>query len=773
MTDSLLRDGGGDDDKGVVEMRPIGSASPPPPTISISKAKNVVIEKSSGKSWKEKFQARHKNHKIKIPGARHVKEVMGSSLVSTRHIVNDGAIKRAASSIVHLTALTIAKNRLKSDQAKQVHGSGKYVLRPGSRQFFWWDIVVMISVGFTLIYTPLQVVLDKPYGNQGDFLFYFRFFIDRVVDVIFLTDVAVTFRTARSENDGTIYFDANEIAWKYLRGRFVFDLFVAFPWDLLVLACEGGKFEEFSTGTEALLRLPRLIKLFRVTRILNITKRWESHIKMNYRTVNALTTFGSFLLLLHWIACGWMLASTLLNSDESWPVVLTVTDTQEKYSVAIYWALTTLTTIGYGDVTPVLGNNVELWFNVFTMFIGAAVYAYVVGKVSEYVASKHAAREHFEKRVTHLKSYMSKFDIPPKLRDRINRYCLFIRTSEKTKFKMDGLNLLSPALRQELSLHVHIESLSNSTVFNAFVSSAVVAEAATLLQPLLYGPDEVVVSAGDKCSYMYFVRDGRMLTESTRARIGSIDAKAPTTDGDVNAVKIRSFGDGNVVFVDASQRITVVTLTFSNMLRLEKKDMMKVWANYSDCWQNAKRQLVLQLWREILTSGAITSYAGLKTSSSWRKPSPRLTKRNCIGSRTSKRRFNSKSSFAGSFRNSRWRFSPLSKSSTKRSTLDEEEKEHDDDSAEMRAEAESARASSRRRIERSRALTAANESNGLPGFFGSREMIELPPASLSPASPTRQEIRDLRRLVLDTNERMQRLEDAIRVLATEVQNGGT
>ena len=92
------------------------------------------------------------------------------------------------------------------------------------------------------------------------------------------------------------------------------------------------------------------------------------------------------------------------------------------------------------------------------MMLGAAVYAFVVGKVSEYVSSKHAAREHFESRVSHLKSYMKKHEVPVELRDRIEKYCRFIRNAEKIKFKMYGLSLLSSALRQELSLCIHIDS---------------------------------------------------------------------------------------------------------------------------------------------------------------------------------------------------------------------------------------------------------------------------------------------------------------------------
>ena len=88
---------------------------------------------------------------------------------------------------------------------------------------------------------------------------------------------------------------------------------------------------------------------------------------------------------------------------------MALNDVTAQYSIAVYWAITTLTTIGYGDLTPVLGNNLEMWFTVFVMFCGALCYAFIVGKITEYVGSKHKARSFFESRVSNLKSYMKYF----------------------------------------------------------------------------------------------------------------------------------------------------------------------------------------------------------------------------------------------------------------------------------------------------------------------------------------------------------------------------
>lgn len=51
----------------------------------------------------------------------------------------------------------------------------------------------------------------------------------------------------------------------------------------------------------------------------------------------------------------------------------------ERYVAAFYWALVTMSTIGYGDVTPT--TTAERCFGVVAMFAGTSIFAYVVGSV--------------------------------------------------------------------------------------------------------------------------------------------------------------------------------------------------------------------------------------------------------------------------------------------------------------------------------------------------------------------------------------------------------
>ena len=49
-------------------------------------------------------------------------------------------------------------------------------------------------------------------------------------------------------------------------------------------------------------------------------------------------------------------------------------DAGTQYLYSVYWALTTLTTVGYGDITPT--NNLERLYSLFALLTGALVFGY-------------------------------------------------------------------------------------------------------------------------------------------------------------------------------------------------------------------------------------------------------------------------------------------------------------------------------------------------------------------------------------------------------------
>ena len=69
----------------------------------------------------------------------------------------------------------------------------------------------------------------------------------------------------------------------------------------------------------------------------------------------------------------------------------------DNYIVSVYWSVMTMSTIGYGDVTP--KTKYERIYEIFGMILGASVYAYMVGAICSIVASLNAASAEFNQQM--------------------------------------------------------------------------------------------------------------------------------------------------------------------------------------------------------------------------------------------------------------------------------------------------------------------------------------------------------------------------------------
>ena len=94
-------------------------------------------------------------------------------------------------------------------------------------------------------------------------------------------------------------------------------------------------------------------------------------------------SFLTVLMLVHIMACFWYFTAKLEGfGPDTWVVRHGYTDesNEELYTASFYWAMTTLSTVGYGDITA--ETSLERIIAILWMFISVLYLSFVVGNLT-------------------------------------------------------------------------------------------------------------------------------------------------------------------------------------------------------------------------------------------------------------------------------------------------------------------------------------------------------------------------------------------------------
>eukprot|EP00930_Biecheleria_cincta_P001400 TRINITY_DN102540_c0_g1_i1.p1 TRINITY_DN102540_c0_g1~~TRINITY_DN102540_c0_g1_i1.p1 ORF type:complete len:685 (+),score=114.50 TRINITY_DN102540_c0_g1_i1:23-2056(+) len=376
------------------------------------------------------------------------------------------------------------------------------MLHPLSKFRVAWDILVLgTCCSFAVVQPFTYAFQDKINDASVDIIKLSEY----MMDVMFMCDVVLTFRTGYFETtdslDLRVEMDWKRVAVTYFKSWLLVDVVSAFPVWLFVPASDAAdlqitkilKIGKLSKIIKMLLALPNgeLERFDCFEDILHIT--W---LRFFYRRGNVVL---AMVLLCHWMACAIKLV------DEGFLKEYEHDGLWTEYVVAVYWSMTTLTTVGYGDITPT--TDKERLLTIVAMVVGGAFYGIVVGSISSLVAQSDLNASAFYERMDLIYAWSEHNDLPRRLRILVCRYFRHHFSQRSAAQEAQLWNDLSPELQKEVGAYIVHEDVRYNPIFDGVPFNAVV-RVQSILHSFSIFAGRTITSAGDAGSAMFMITQG-------------------------------------------------------------------------------------------------------------------------------------------------------------------------------------------------------------------------------------------------------------------------
>ncbi len=394
------------------------------------------------------------------------------------------------------------------------------VFHPDSSFKIFWNIIGMIFIIYQSVMIPFIITFDyTPSQSMG--------YLQNLQDFYFILDILVSFNTGFYYK-GLLTLTRQEIIWDYLKLWFWLDLAASFPYSMVVSPEAYFSFENqaelnktSNSNATSFIRLLKLMRMLRMIRLLRIVKikKFLTYLEdyLMSDTFNMFIQFSQlglmFVFIAHLGACFWFFIgiSEFEDKGHSWIIDAQIldSDVSVKYIVSLYYYITTMCTIGYGDIVP--KTSIEKLFASFNMLLACGVFAYIIGSLGIVFSTRYDNETIFQSKMNDLIHFLRKRKVDKFLIFKIRKYLEHVLENKK-EHKIDEhevLEILNKNLRDEIILHLNGQILKGFKLLNRFEEFCILI--AYSMHTEVINPNENIFMEGDESTKLYFITNGKVI----------------------------------------------------------------------------------------------------------------------------------------------------------------------------------------------------------------------------------------------------------------------
>ncbi|XP_038019214.1 potassium voltage-gated channel subfamily H member 6 isoform X1 [Motacilla alba alba] len=380
-----------------------------------------------------------------------------------------------------------------------------------------WDWLILLLVIYTAVFTPYSAafLLNEEQVEEKRWDCSYSCdplnIIDLIVDIMFIVDIVINFRTTYVNINDEVVSHPGKIAIHYFKGWFLIDMVAAIPFDLLI----------FRSGSDETTTLIGLLKTARLLRLVRVARKLDRY--SEYGAAVLFLLMCTFALIAHWLACiwyaignverpymehkiGWLdnlgdqIGKRYNDSDlSSGPSI------KDKYVTALYFTFSSLTSVGFGNVSP--NTNSEKIFSICVMLIGSLMYASIFGNVSAIIQRLYSGTARYHTQMLRVKEFIRFHQIPNPLRQRLEEYFQHAWSYTNGIDMNAVLKGFPDCLQADICLHLNRTLLQNCKAFRG-ASKGCLRALAMKFKTTHAPPGDTLVHYGDVLTTLYFISRG-------------------------------------------------------------------------------------------------------------------------------------------------------------------------------------------------------------------------------------------------------------------------
>jgi len=327
-----------------------------------------------------------------------------------------------------------------------------------------WDLCSMFLIVILIVVIPYELAFEWDNSEYYTFLW----FVNVFVDIWFALDIVLNCFTGFHKGSGAtlrLVKRPGSIIMNYARGWLWVDLLATLPVSRIVQLMEGSVQGAEAMGMLRALKVAKIARMLKVLRALKLGGLMqlleEQLVSARSMTVAFQLTKLTIMLFLasHCAACAWFAVGFWgieAGFDTTWVLQkeLRHKDHFQQWMASFYFAVTTGTTVGYGDISAT--NTLEQVTGSL-LLVGAVGYiGHFLARVSQVVSSLMQGEAEMMKVKRDAMLFMQKRSVGKPLYQKVLRYLDHVyETDSLTSLDQTGfLEKLSESLQLELRLTV-------------------------------------------------------------------------------------------------------------------------------------------------------------------------------------------------------------------------------------------------------------------------------------------------------------------------------